>query len=81
MAGDKDSKAAAAAAESKPEPRVRSELTYDRDDLLAYSDDRLGVPAHTLAGALATSDAKEFTISDAKALVRDYLKRPDETER
>lgn len=66
---------------SAPKASETEEPRYDRDVLIAESNPRLGVSAHTLVGALAKSTAKTFTLSRAKELLKEYDKRQEEVAR
>lgn len=48
---------------------------YPIERLIAESQDFLGCPPHVAAGALHDADSKTMTVADAKAAVKDWLKR------
>lgn len=60
--------------QSNPEnpPEV---VTYTREELTEAARHLLGVSPHAVAGGLADSDRKTFTLDDATALVNDFLGR------
>lgn len=58
------------------------EQTYHVDRLVAEAQDRLGVPSHVAAGALALKggNKQNFTVDEAKKLVKEFEKHEVEVD-
>lgn len=64
-----------AAAKSQSQSQAAEEPRYEADELQRASRALLGVSPHMAAGALAASDRKTHTISQAKQLIDEFESR------
>lgn len=63
------------ASRGAPPSGEKEKPEYPIERLIAESQDFLGCPPHVAAGALHDADSKTMTVADAKAAVKDWLKR------
>jgi hypothetical protein len=67
--------------EAKPKAAQEEEQpTYHVDRLIPEADERFGVGPHVAAGAFSLESKKNFTLDEAKELIRKYEKRTVESD-
>lgn len=81
MADDESTATAEAkGAKAASSPEEKEDPTYHIDRLIPEAEDFLGVPSYVAAGAFAGETKKNFTIPEAKKIVKDWLKKPVEED-
>lgn len=54
--------------------------TYSVERLVAESEAFLNVPSFVAVGAFSSERKKNFTLDEAKKLVKDFLKKPEDKD-